>query len=113
MGLNIKVAKKALEEIDIIVESVMSENECLEKIKNGEQYDVILMDIMMPEMSGETTLKKLKEDPNFNIPVVAVTADAVANAEEKYLSEGFVASIAKPFTKEQIREKLKTVDKSF
>ena len=70
------------------------------------KYDIIIMDIMMPNMGGETTLAKLKENPNFNIPVIALTADAVAGAKEKYLSEGFVDYIAKPFTKDQIKEKL-------
>lgn len=60
-------------------------------------------------MSVETTLKKLKEDPTFNIPVITVTADAVDNAEEKYLSEGFAAYIDKPFTKDQIKDKLKKI----
>ena len=60
----------------------------------------------MPNMSGETTLSKLKEIPNFNIPVIALTADAVAGAEEKYLSEEFVDYLAKPFNKDQIKEKL-------
>ena len=65
----------------------------------------------MPNMSGETALAKLKENPNFNIPVVALTADAVAGAETKYKSEGFIDYIAKPFNKEQIKEKLDLVFK--
>lgn len=47
--------------------------------------------------------------PTFNTPVIALTADAVAGAKEKYLSEGFVDYIAKPFSKEQIKEKLDKV----
>lgn len=65
----------------------------------------------MPIMSGETALKKLKEDPTFNIPVIALTADAVAGAKEKYISEGFVDYIAKPFNREQIKEKLDLIFK--
>ena len=65
----------------------------------------------MPNMGGETTLAKLKENPNFNIPVIALTADAVAGAKEKYLSEGFVDYIAKPFSREQIKEKLDKIFK--
>ena len=48
----------------------------------------------------------MKENPNFSIPTIALTADAVAGAKEKYLSEGFVDYIAKPFSREQIKEKL-------
>ena len=57
-------------------------------------------------MSGETALIKLKEIPNFNTPVIALTADALSGAKNKYLSEGFSDYIAKPFSKEQIKEKL-------
>lgn len=56
----------------------------------------------MPNMSGETAISKLKEKPIFNIPTIALTADAVASTEEKYKSEGFIDYIAKPFKKEQI-----------
>ena len=60
----------------------------------------------MPNMSGETAIKKLKENSNFRIPVIALTADAVSGAKEKYVSEGFVDYIAKPFNKDQIKQKL-------
>ena len=108
-ALNIKVARKALQDFELILEDVMSGQECLNKVVNGNEYDLILMDIMMPEMSGETTLQKLKENPNFNIPVIALTADAVAGAEERYKEEGFTDYLAKPFKKEQIKEKLDTL----
>jgi CheY-like chemotaxis protein len=67
------------------------------------------MDIMMPNMSGETAIAKLKENPNFKIPTIALTADAIAGAKEKYMSEGFIDYIAKPFNKAQIKEKLDIV----
>ena len=60
----------------------------------------------MPNMSGETAIKKLKENSNFRIQVIALTADAVSGAKEKYVSEGFVDYIAKPFNKDQIKQKL-------
>ena len=104
--LNIKVAKKNVENLGYIVDSCESGFKCIDKIKMGEQYDLILMDIMMPEMSGESTLEKLKEDPNFNVPVIALTADAISGAKEKYLAEGFNDYIPKPFTKEEIKEKI-------
>ena len=65
----------------------------------------------MPNMSGETTLTKLKENPNFNTPVIAVTADAIAGALEKYTNLGFVDYISKPFTKKQIKEKIDAIFK--
>ena len=106
--LNIKVAKKALQPYEVIIDECYNGEECLKKVKEN-QYDVILMDIMMPVMSGTTTLKKLQEEEKQIPPVIAVTADAIAGAQERYLKEGFVDYIAKPFTKKQIKEKLDKV----
>ena len=103
--LNIKVAKRALQDFDFEIDEALDGIECLEKNKTKE-YDLILMDIMMPNMSGEKALLKLKENSNFKTPVIALTADAVAGAKEKYISEGFVDYIAKPFNREQIKIKL-------
>lgn len=104
--LNIKVARKALQDFNFEIDECYDGLECVEKVKIGNEYDLILMDIMMPNMSGESALRKLKENPSFNIPTIALTADAVSGAEEKYKSEGFIDYIAKPFKKEQIKEKL-------
>ena len=108
--LNIKVARRALEplhfkEIDDAENGLV----CVNKIKEGNTYDIILMDIMMPVMSGESALKNLKEIEGFNTPVIALTADAIAGAEEKYKEEGFTSYIAKPFSKDQIKLKLDKV----
>lgn len=105
-NINIKVAKRALSDFNFDIDDCMSGKECLKKINNGTKYDLIFMDIMMPEMNGETTLEKLKENPLFETPVIALTADALAGAREKYLSEGFIDYLAKPFTRDQIKEKL-------
>ena len=105
--LNVKVARRALEPLGCkIIDECYNGEECLSKINSGHQYDIILMDIMMPVMSGETALMKLKGNPNFNTPVLALTADAVTGAEDKYKSLGFIGYIAKPFSKDQIKNKL-------
>ena len=107
--LNIKVARKALKDFNFILDECYDGRECLEKINNGNTYDLILMDIMMPNMNGECCIKELKKDINFKIPVIALTADAIAGSKEKYISEGFFDYIAKPFNKDQIKEKLDKV----
>ncbi len=104
--LNIKVAERTLTNLGMTVTGYDSGKTCLEKIQNGEEYDLILMDIMMPDMGGEETLQKLKELSYFKTPVIAFTADVVAGAKEKYLSQGFCYYLPKPFTKEQIQEAL-------
>ena len=107
--LNIKVARKALKDFNMIIDECYDGTEVLDKVKVGNEYDLILMDIMMIQMSGEEALLKLKENSNFNIPTIALTADAIAGSQEKYLSDGFVDYLAKPFTKEQILEKLNKI----
>lgn len=94
--LNLKVATKLLESHQLTVELVESGIACLEKIKNQEIYDLILMDDMMPQMSGTETMKELKKIKNFNIPVIALTANALEGSKEKYIKEGFDGYLAKP-----------------
>ncbi len=110
-NLNIKVATRALSNFNFVIDTATSGEECLNKVKET-KYDLILMDIMMPNMSGETTLQKLKEINGFNTPVIALTADALAGAEARYISKGFVDYLAKPFNKEQIKEKLDMIFKN-
>ena len=50
---------------------------------------MILMDDMMPKMTGTEALNELKQLEDFNIPVIALTANAVSGMKEKYLKSGF------------------------
>ena len=109
--LNIKVAKRALSSFNMQIDECHDGEECLEKVNYTNKYDLILMDIMMPNMSGRTALKKLKENPIFRTPVIALTADTLKGAKERYVKEGFVDYISKPFSKDQIKEKLDEVFK--
>jgi len=109
--LNIKVARRALQNFEFEIDEAEDGQVCLDKINAGNEYDLILMDIMMPNMSGEETIKKLKENKNFNTPVIALTADALSGAKEKYMQEGFADYIAKPFSRDQIKEKLDKIFK--
>ena len=58
--LNIKVARKALDGYNFEIDECYDGQECLDKVVNGNEYDLILMDIMMPNMSGETAIAKLR-----------------------------------------------------
>ena len=102
-SLNLKVATKLLQRFNADnVITCDSGFACLEKIQRGEQYDLILLDDMMPKMSGVETLKKLKEMPGFNVPTIALTANAITGMREKYLADGFDDYLAKPIDKEQL-----------
>ena len=101
--LNLKVATKLLERFNATnISCCESGFSCIEKINNGEDYDVILMDDMMPKMTGVETLKKLKENPQFKIPVIALTANAITGMKEKYIADGFNDYLAKPIEKDSL-----------
>lgn len=106
--LNIKVARRALKDFEFEIDECYNGKECLEKLKTN-TYDIILMDIMMPILNGEKTIKILKEDPSFNTPVIALTADAVAGSQEKYIKIGFANYISKPFSRDQIKIKIDNI----
>ena len=102
--INLKVAERLLESYGIDTESVESGFAALEKIQNGEKYDMILLDDMMPKLSGVETLKKLKEIPGFKIITIALTANALTGMREKYLSDGFDDYLAKPINKDELNK---------
>ncbi len=99
--LNIKVAEKILAKYNPTIDSCESGFECLEKVKVN-NYDLILLDDMMPKMRGGEVLVKLKENPNFNTPVIVLTANAINGMEEQYLSKGFNGYLAKPIEKDKL-----------
>ena len=102
--INLKVAERLLESYGIKTESVESGYDCIEKIKNGNKYNLIMLDDMMPRMSGVETLKKLKEIKGFDTKVIALTANALTGMREKYLSDGFNDYLAKPINKEELNK---------
>ena len=106
--LNLKVAEKVLEPFKVTVECIDNGQTSIDKINAKEHYDLILMDDMMPHMSGIETLKELKKINGFNTPVVALTANAISGMKEKYLKEGFDDYLAKPIEKEELKRVLNT-----
>ncbi len=106
--MNIKVAKTMLKDYNFLIDEALDGLKCLEMVK-VKQYDLIFMDIMMPNMSGEEAFEELKKDALFNVPVLALTADAVAGSCEKYINQGFVGYIAKPFSKETMKKEVEKI----
>ena len=101
--INLKVAERLLGTYGITTECVESGYICIDNLKKGKKYDLILMDDMMPKLSGVETLHKIKEQiPDFNIPTVALTANALTGMREKYLADGFNDYLAKPISKDEL-----------
>ncbi len=96
--LNIRVLEGLLKPYMVQVDTAVSGAEALKKT-DSMKYDVIFMDHMMPEMDGIETLKRIRLKPgNYfkNVPIVAVTANAIGGMREVFLNEGFQDFVAKP-----------------
>lgn len=100
--LNLKVASKLLETYQFKIELAESGQECLDKTEK-ETYDLILLDDMMPKMSGVETFHQLTERETFHTPVIILTANAIEGAKEKYLQEGFQDYLAKPIDRNELK----------
>ena len=106
--VNLVVVKNLLKKTQVQVEDAYSGMECLEKVQSKE-YDLIFLDYRMPMMDGIETLKRLKEmpdNPNINTPVVALTANAISGARERFIKEGFDDYMAKPINVESLEATL-------
>ena len=96
--MNLMVATKLLRGTKVQVDTAGSGEECLEKTR-GKFYHVIFMDHMMPDMDGVETLKRLRRQQEGlcrDVPVIALTANALSGAEEIYQNSGFQSYLAKP-----------------
>lgn len=118
MEINIEVIKRLLKKTEIQIDTAASGPEAI-KLAEENDYDVIFIDHMMPEMDGIETLKRMQEKMK-KIPVcVALTANAVMGAREMYLSAGFADYMSKPVVGKHLEELLKEyipkekVDSSF
>lgn len=96
--MNIRVITALLEKYQIKVTEAGSGREALEKIESMD-YDFVFMDHMMPEMDGVETLHRIREKVgNYyqRVPVVVLTANAIAGMREKFLKDGFADFLEKP-----------------
>lgn len=105
--INLKVAVRLLQSYQMQIDQAMSGQECLDKIKDGNAYDLILLDDMMPKMSGVETLKELQKIEGFETSTIAFTANAISGMKEKYLSDGFHDYLSKPIDKLELNQLLK------
>ena len=111
--LNLEVIAGLLEDTKIKVTTAESGKECLE-ILHDAAFDVIFLDQMMPGMSGVKTLNVIKKEHLADkVPVIALTADAIAGARESYIKEGFIDYLSKPVIYDDLEKILyKYIDSS-
>jgi CheY-like chemotaxis protein/ligand-binding sensor domain-containing protein len=95
--LNLSVAEQLLKRIHIKVDTASTGIEAIDKAMMT-RYDIILIDSMMPEMSGEEVLKKIQDDCplNADVPVIVTSTNAVRGARQEYLRLGFSNYLVKP-----------------
>jgi hypothetical protein len=100
---NIYSLARALEKFDMNVVSAVDGRDALVKLAEAPKVDIILMDMMMPEMDGYETTQAIKKDPRYKkIPVIAVTAKAMVGDREKCIKAGASDYITKPVDVDQL-----------
>lgn len=109
LPVNLLVIANLLKETRIKIDTAGSGSECLDKCSQ-QKYDLILMDHMMPEMDGVLTFEKLhgdKSSPNFETPVIMLTANALAGMREQYMDVGFADYVSKPVRGAKLEEAIR------
>jgi CheY-like chemotaxis protein/signal transduction histidine kinase/HAMP domain-containing protein len=105
---NIFALTTVLENQDMNVLSATNGRQAIETIEKTPDLDVVLMDIMMPEMDGYETMREIRKDPNLRtLPMLALTAKAMKGDREKCLEAGASDYIAKPVNTEQLLSMLR------
>jgi CheY-like chemotaxis protein len=109
--INLSIAVGLLEPLQVKCEVAQSGKEALEKIRDN-QYDLILMDHMMPEMDGVEAMKRIRQaalSSGRSPVIIALTANALSGAREMFLREGFDGFIAKPIDTAEFERVMKRV----
>lgn len=106
--LNLEIAQSLLEPYQMEIDCVMSGKDAIQAVLEKD-YDLILMDYMMPEMDGVETLKKIRslsQEKYSCLPVVVLTANAIEGAREMFLEKGFNGFLTKPIDMRAVNEVL-------
>ena len=111
--MNLEVLEGLLKDTRIKITCGSSGRECISELKETD-FDVIFLDQMMPGMSGTETLNVIKKEHLADkVPVIALTADAIAGARESYIKEGFTDYLSKPVIYDDLEKILyKYIDSS-
>ncbi|MCR5268436.1 MAG: response regulator [Lachnospiraceae bacterium] len=105
-SVNLRVFRALLKGSGAEVDCVLSGQEALEKVKE-KRYDMLFVDIMMPEMDGVETLQQIRAEENLvspDTPIIAFTANALSGVKEKYIGSGFTDYLSKPIRPKDLEE---------
>ena len=114
--LNAEIAETVLEETGIKVKHVEDVNQCIEELKKMPEkyYDVILMDVQMPNMDGYTATQRIRDldDSRAEIPIIAMTANAYDEDRRKAQEAGMDGFLAKPLDVDEMMRLLAQIIKT-
>ena len=100
--INQQVAQEILERAGLVVSIADNGKDAVEKVK-AENFDAVLMDIQMPVMGGFEATRKIRNDERFkDLPIIAMTAHAMAGDREKSLEAGLNDHVTKPINPEEL-----------
>jgi len=109
--INQQIVKETLENEGFIVDIAIDGNVAVEMYENNQDYDVILMDLQMPIMSGFEASRAIREKGYHDIPIIALTADVMTGIEQKVLDAGMNGIVSKPIDlKEFFNELIKWIE---
>lgn len=106
--VNLNVVRNLLKRTKISVDTAGSGEEAIELVRKNE-YDVILLDHLMPVMDGPETLKKMQameDNRSAATPVISLTANAISGAKDEYLAAGFKDYLSKPINIKELEDML-------
>ncbi len=113
--VNQRLAVRLLEKQGYLVTAVFNGREALEALDN-QFFDLVLMDIQMPEMDGFQTTARIREkekDSQKHLPIIAVTAHALKGDKDRCLASGMDGYASKPFQKSQLLSEIERLSPRF
>lgn len=107
--VNLRIAKAFLDSLHVASETYISGTACIEALKKDEKFDVIFMDHMMPDLDGVEATRIIRQmDTAYckNVPIIALTANAISGVEQEYLEAGMNGCLFKPLVMDNLRTEL-------
>jgi CheY-like chemotaxis protein len=100
---NVFALNSLLERHDMQVINASNGYEAIDLLEKSEDLSLVLMDVMMPEMDGYETMRRIRNKPQFKLlPIIALTAKAMKGDREKCLEAGASDYVAKPVNSDQL-----------